>query len=155
MPLRGKKRFQTFLDLVPFKPGDDLGLRPERVSFARPPSATLWNEPRDASFHHCIQPLSSLNSIDFVKRVVWKGGDVETFSRASHISGCGEQRRAALNCPRQEDLGGVFPTPAAIAEMTESSGIRVPNPSPGICPAPRSSGIFKVRKSLDSLMANN
>jgi len=29
----------------------------------------LWNETRNAGFHRFIQPLSGLNSIDFVKRV--------------------------------------------------------------------------------------
>src|SRR6266849_9779541 len=32
-------------------------------------SSTLWNETRSVGFHHFIQPLSDLNSIDFVKRV--------------------------------------------------------------------------------------
>jgi hypothetical protein len=35
-------------------------------------SSTLWNETRNAGFHHFIQPLSGLNSIDFVKRTFWK-----------------------------------------------------------------------------------
>jgi hypothetical protein len=31
-------------------------------------SCSSRNEARQAGFHHCIQPLSRLNSIDFVKR---------------------------------------------------------------------------------------
>jgi hypothetical protein len=33
----------------------------------------LWNEPRDAGLYHFIEPLSGLNSIDFVKRVFPSG----------------------------------------------------------------------------------
>ncbi len=32
-----------------------------------------WNEARAAGFHHLIQPLPGLNSIDFIKRVLRKG----------------------------------------------------------------------------------
>jgi hypothetical protein len=49
----------------------------------------LWNETRAAGLHCFIQPLSSLDSIDFIKRVFRKGGDVETLpcaGRGSTIS---------------------------------------------------------------------
>src|ERR1700722_870177 len=39
-------------------------------------SSTLWNETRAAGVHHLIEPLSGLNSINFVKRVLRKCCDV-------------------------------------------------------------------------------
>jgi len=81
----------------------------------------LWNEPRDAGLYHFIEPLSGLNSIDFVKRVFRKGGDVEILSRAGRSPGRGKQSRAALHRPSQQHRAGVFPTRAAIAPTTGSS----------------------------------
>src|ERR1700751_2737581 len=66
--------------------------------------SNLWNETRNARIHHRIQPLSGLNSIDFVKRVFRKGRDVEILSRAGRRPGRGKQSRAALHTPSQQDL---------------------------------------------------
>ena len=67
-------------------------------------SSSLWNETRDASFHHFIQSLSGFNSIDFVKRVFRKTRDVEILSRAGCSCGCGKHCRAALHRPSQQHL---------------------------------------------------
>ena len=64
------------------------------------------NEPRNSGFHHFIQPLSGLNSIDFVKRVFREGRDVEILSRAGRALGCGKQSRAPLHRPSQQYLCG-------------------------------------------------
>jgi hypothetical protein len=64
-------------------------------------SFTLWNESRHASFHHLIQPLSGLNSIDFVERVFGKGRNVEILSRTGRTFGRGKQSRSALHRPSQ------------------------------------------------------
>ena len=47
--------------------------------------STSCDETRDACLHHFIEPLPGLNAIDFVKRVLWKGGDVKTLSRELRI----------------------------------------------------------------------
>ena len=52
-------------------------------------SLSFRNETRNAGIHHWIQPLSGLNSIDFLKRVCRKGRDVEILSRASRTPGRG------------------------------------------------------------------
>ena len=67
-------------------------------------SSPLWNETRAAGLHYFIEPLSSLNSIDFVKRVFRKGGDVEILPRAGRSSGRGKQSRATLHRPSQQHL---------------------------------------------------
>jgi hypothetical protein len=67
-------------------------------------SPSLWNEARNAGFHHFIQPLSGLNSIDLLKRVFRKGSDVEILSRAGRSPGRGKQSRAALHRPSQQHL---------------------------------------------------
>jgi hypothetical protein len=36
----------------------------------RPPSSCSRNKTGNAGFHHCIQPLSGLDAIDFVERVL-------------------------------------------------------------------------------------
>ena len=78
-------------------------------------SSTLRNEPWNAGFHYFIQSLSRLNSIDFVQRVLRKGGDVEILSRAGRTPGRRKQSSAALHRPRQQHLcAGVFPTRAAM-----------------------------------------
>src|ERR1700678_193138 len=75
---------------------------PGAVSLSR--SSTLCDKPRNAGFHHWVEPLSGLNSIDFFKRVFRKCGDVEILLRAGRTSGRGKQSRAALYCPSQEHL---------------------------------------------------
>src|SRR6202035_1714679 len=52
-----------------------------------PCSSSLWNKTRNAGAHHCIQPLSDLNSLDFVGCVFWKARDVEILSGASRSPG--------------------------------------------------------------------
>jgi hypothetical protein len=64
----------------------------------------MWNKTRTAGFHHFIQPLSGLNSIDFVKRVFRKGRDIEILSRPGRTPGRGKQSRAALHRPSQQYL---------------------------------------------------
>ena len=67
-------------------------------------SSPLWNETRHAGFHHCIQSLSGLNSIDFIERVLRKGSDVEILFRTGRTPGRGEQSCAALHGPGQQHL---------------------------------------------------
>ncbi len=64
----------------------------------------MWNETRAAGFHYFIEPLSSLDSIDFVKRIFRKGGDVEILLRPGRSLGRGKQRRASLHRPSQQHL---------------------------------------------------
>ena len=88
MYIRGNDRGFT----LPTKPA----MRPN-VMLTRRGDVRLWNETRNAGFHHFIQPLSGLNSIDFVKRVLRKGRDVEILSRAVRSPGRGKQSRTALH----------------------------------------------------------
>jgi Galactose oxidase, central domain len=67
-------------------------------------SSPLCDETRDACFHHIIESLPGLNTIDFVQCILRKGSDVKILSRAGRGFGCGKQGRAALNRPRQQDL---------------------------------------------------
>src|ERR1700685_4831112 len=83
-------------------PGVDAWTALTAVSFSC--WSTWWDETRNAAVHHCIQPLSDLNSIDFVERVFGKARDVEILSRAGRTPGCGKQSRAALHRPSQQHL---------------------------------------------------
>jgi hypothetical protein len=65
---------------------------------------TLWNETWNAGFHHFIQPLSGLDCIDFVKRVLRKARDGEILSRAGRRPGRSKHSRAALHRPSQQHL---------------------------------------------------
>src|SRR5258708_40215826 len=67
-------------------------------------SSTLWNETRAAGFHDFVEPLSGLNSINFIKRLFRKGGDAEILPRAGRGLGRGEQSRATLYRPSQQHL---------------------------------------------------
>src|SRR5271167_4840124 len=102
-PSKDKPAVQTTVTTM-LTPGADTaivfthGRRPVSCSF------TFWNETRNAGFYHFIQPLSGLNSIDFVKRVFGKGRDVEILSRAGRSRGRGKQSRAALHRPSQQHL---------------------------------------------------
>src|SRR3984885_9422322 len=82
-----------------------IGFLPQ-AKHGRSESSTLWNETRAAGLHYFIEPLSSLNLIDFVKRVFRKGGDVEILPRASRSPGSGKQGRATLHRPSQQHLCG-------------------------------------------------
>jgi hypothetical protein len=53
---------------------------------------------------HFIEPLSSLNSIDFVKRIFRKRGDVQILSRAGRSPGRCKQSRAMLDRRSQQQL---------------------------------------------------
>ena len=66
-------------------------------------SSTLWNETWNAGVHHFIQPLSGLNSIDFVNCIFRKARDVEILSRAGCSPGRRKHSRAALH-RRSEEL---------------------------------------------------
>ena len=35
-----------------------------------------WNETRTPGIHHVVEPLTGLNAIDFIKRVLWNGTDI-------------------------------------------------------------------------------
>jgi hypothetical protein len=63
-----------------------------------------WNETRAACLYYFVEPLSGLNTIDFIKRVFRKSGDVEILSRTGSGSGRGKHSRAALHRPRQQYL---------------------------------------------------
>jgi hypothetical protein len=63
-----------------------------------------WNETRAAGLHYFIEPLSGLNSIDFIDRVFRNGGDIEILLSAGRDPGSGEQSRATLYRPSQEHL---------------------------------------------------
>ncbi len=67
-------------------------------------SSASRDETRDACLHHFIEPLPSLNAIDFVKRIFRKGGDVKILFRTSRSFGCGKHSRAALHRPCQQHL---------------------------------------------------
>jgi len=67
-------------------------------------SASPGNEARDAGFDDLVEPLPDLNAIDFVQGILREGGDIEILARAGCGRGSGEQCRAALNGPSQQDL---------------------------------------------------
>src|SRR5215469_7828096 len=67
-------------------------------------SSALRNEPWNAGFHYFIHPLSRLNSIYFVQRVLRKGGYAEILSRAGRTPRSGEHCRATLHRPSQQYL---------------------------------------------------
>jgi hypothetical protein len=92
-----------------------------QAKHSRPESSTLRNETRAAGLHYFIESLSSLNAIDFVQCVFRKGRDVKILPRAGRGSRRCKESRATLYRPSQQHCAGVFPTRAAIAEMTGSS----------------------------------
>lgn len=88
----------------------------------------LWNEPRNAGCHHCIQPLSGLNSVDFVKRIFRKGRDVKIFARAPQFLGGLSKAVPRCTAHASSTCAGILLTRAAIAEINGSSS------SPGFIP---------------------
>jgi hypothetical protein len=59
----------------------------------------LWNETRAAGLHYFIEPLSNLNSIDFVKRIFRPG------RREQGLSAFVTRERQRLRRPRGLKLG--------------------------------------------------
>jgi hypothetical protein len=69
-------------------------------------SSSVRDETRAAGLHYFIESLSILNSIDFVKGVFRKGGDVEILPGAGCSPGSGKQSRATLHRLGQQHLCG-------------------------------------------------
>src|SRR5436305_15184445 len=64
----------------------------------------MCDETWDARFYYFIQPLPSLDAINFAKCVFRKSGNIKILARASRSSGRGQQSRAAVRCPCQQHL---------------------------------------------------
>ena|ERR1700722_14124840 len=69
-------------------------------------SALSGDEAWAARIDNGIEPLPGLNVIDFVKRIVRQGRDVEVFLGSRSRLGGGEDRCAALHGPCQQYLRG-------------------------------------------------
>ena len=67
-------------------------------------SLALRDETRDSGLHYRIESLSGLDFIDLVKSGLWNSGDIEVLPGAGWSLCSGENCRATLNCPSQQNL---------------------------------------------------
>ena len=110
------------------------------------PLASLWNETRAPGSHHIIEPAPGFDTIDLLKCILRKGGNVEILPRACRSFGVVSNAVPRCTAQANSTCAGVFPIRAAIADITVSSS------GPGLIPWPKGA---KARSTMSFAWQNS